>query len=97
MAIPDAKRPTRIPTAAAMFEPYLEQAIRFLVPLRQPCGIEGEVIMPETVARLSADYDLRGFGPLESLILAGVADQESTSAVTLDARSGIARSNRVDG
>jgi hypothetical protein len=42
-----------------MFEPYLEQAIRFLAPCRQPCGIEGEVIMPETAARLSADYDLR--------------------------------------
>ena len=42
-----------------MFEPYLEQAIRFLAPLGQPCGIEGEVIMPETVARLSSDYDLR--------------------------------------
>jgi hypothetical protein len=42
-----------------MFEPYLEQAIRFLAPLRQPCGIEGEVITPETVARLSSPYDLR--------------------------------------
>jgi hypothetical protein len=42
-----------------MFEPYLEQMIRFLGPLRQPCGIEGEVIMPETVVRLNSDYDLR--------------------------------------
>jgi hypothetical protein len=42
-----------------MFEPYLKRAITFLQPGRQPCGIEGEVITPETVARLSSDYDLR--------------------------------------
>lgn len=56
---PMAKGPDRIPEAAAIFEPYLEQMIRFLAPLRQPWGIEGEVIMPETVVRLSPDYDLR--------------------------------------
>jgi hypothetical protein len=53
------KGPDRIPRAAAMFEPYLERAVAFLQPLRHPFGIEGEVITPETAARLSADGDLR--------------------------------------
>ena len=53
------KGPDRIPTAANMFEPYLERAITFLQPARQPSGIEGEVITPETTARLSSDYELR--------------------------------------
>jgi len=42
-----------------MFEADLEQAITFLQPARQPSGIEGEVITPETTARLSSDYELR--------------------------------------
>lgn len=42
-----------------MFEPYLERAITFLQPVRPPYGIEGEVITPETAARLSSNYDLR--------------------------------------
>jgi hypothetical protein len=53
------KGPDRIPTAAKMFEPYLERAITFLQPIRQPCGIEGEVITPGTTARLAAECDLR--------------------------------------
>ena len=53
------KGPDRTPTAAKMFEPYLERAISFLQQGRQPGGIEGEVITPETAARLSSDYDLR--------------------------------------
>jgi hypothetical protein len=56
---PMQKGPDRIPAAAKMFEPYLERAITFLRPARQPCGIEGEVIAPETAARLSSEYDLR--------------------------------------
>jgi hypothetical protein len=52
------KGPDRIPTAAKMFEPYLERAITFLQPVRQPCGIEGEVITPEITSRLAAEYDL---------------------------------------
>ena len=42
-----------------MFEPFLERAIEFLKPVGQAYGIEGEVITPETAARLAADYDLR--------------------------------------
>jgi hypothetical protein len=53
------KGPERIPTAARMFEPFLERAVAFLEPARQPYGIEGEVITPETAARLRSDYDLR--------------------------------------
>jgi hypothetical protein len=42
-----------------MFEPYLERATRFLASLRQPFGIEGEVITPETAARLRSAHELR--------------------------------------
>lgn len=56
---PMQKGTDRIPTAAAMFEPYLERATRFLASLRQPFGIEGEVITPETAARLRSAHDLR--------------------------------------
>jgi hypothetical protein len=56
---PMQKGPDRIPAAAKMFEPYMERAIRFLQPVRQPFGIEGEVITPETAARLRSNYDLR--------------------------------------
>ena len=45
--------------AGSMFQPYLEHAVQFLDRLRQPFGIEGEVILPETVARLRSNVDLR--------------------------------------
>jgi hypothetical protein len=56
---PMQKGPGRIPAAAKMFEPYLERAIRFLQSIRQPYGIEGEVITPETAARLNSTCDVR--------------------------------------
>jgi hypothetical protein len=45
--------------AGSMFETYLEHAVQFLDRLHQPFGIEGEVILPETVARLRSNVDLR--------------------------------------
>jgi hypothetical protein len=72
---PMQKGPDRIPTAAKMFEPYVERAIAFLQPARQPFGIEGEVITPETAARLSSKYDLRvAFLVRSSATAADIAD-----------------------
>ena len=72
---PMPKGPDRIPTAAKMFEPYLERAIRFLEPLREPYGIEGEVITPKTAARLMSTYDLRvAFLVRSSVTAADIAD-----------------------
>jgi hypothetical protein len=69
------KGPNRIPTAAKMFEPYLERAISFLQPVRQPTGIEGEVITPEITSRLAAEYDLRAvFLVRSSATAADIAD-----------------------
>jgi hypothetical protein len=69
------KGPDRIPTAAKMFEPYLERAIAFLQPVRQPCGIEGEVITPAAAARLRATFDLRAvFLVRSSAAAADIAD-----------------------
>jgi hypothetical protein len=74
---PMPKGPERIPTAARMFEPYLEQAITFLQPVRQPYGIEGEVIAPETAARLRTTYDLRvAFLVRSSATAADIADSK---------------------
>jgi hypothetical protein len=42
-----------------MFEPYLERAVRHLAGCGQPFGIEGEVILPETAAKLRSTHDLR--------------------------------------
>jgi len=73
--IPMQKGPDRIPRAAAMFEPYLEQAIRFLQPVQRGYSIEGEVITPETAARLSSTYDLRvAFLVRSSVTAADIAD-----------------------
>jgi len=74
---PMRKGPGRIPAAAKMFEPYLERAITFLKPVAQPNGIEGEVITPETAARLSADGDLR------AVFLVGLS---ATAADIVDSR-----------
>jgi hypothetical protein len=72
---PMQKGPDRIPAAAKMFEPYLERAITFLQPARHRCGIEGEVITPETAARLSSNYDLRAvFLVRSSATAADIAD-----------------------
>jgi hypothetical protein len=72
---PMQKGPGRIPAAAKMFEPYLDRAIRFLQSIRQPYGIEGEVITPETAARLSSTYDLRvAFLVRSSVTAADIAD-----------------------
>jgi len=72
---PMQKGPDRIPAAAKMFEPYLERAITFLQPARHPCGIEGEVITPETAARLSSNDDLRAvFLVRSSVTAADIAD-----------------------
>jgi hypothetical protein len=69
------KGPDRIPAAAKMFEPYLERAISFLQPVRQPTGIEGEVITPETTARLAAECELRAvFLVRSSATAADIAD-----------------------
>jgi len=54
-----AKGPSRIDSAAKMFEPYLERAVGHLARWGQPYGIEGEVILPETAAKLRAAHDLR--------------------------------------
>ncbi|TME50752.1 MAG: hypothetical protein E6I60_11345 [Chloroflexi bacterium] len=51
------KGPGRIPRAAGMFQPYLERAVSFLHASHQSFGIEGEVILPETAAKLRANYD----------------------------------------
>jgi hypothetical protein len=64
VALPDwrppmAKGPDRLTKAGSMFQTYLEQAVQFLDRLPQPYGIEGEVILPETVARLRLGFDLR--------------------------------------
>src|SRR4030081_1209400 len=56
---PMPKGPERIATAAKMFEPYLERAVQFLHPVRQPYGIEGEVISPEAAMKLRAAFDVR--------------------------------------
>jgi len=56
---PMPKGPERLLKAGSMFQPYLEHAVQFLDRLRQPFGIEGEVILPETVARLRSKVDLR--------------------------------------
>jgi hypothetical protein len=56
---PMPKGPTRIGSAARMFEPYLERAVTFLTRWEQPAGIEGEVILPETVVKLQSDHDVR--------------------------------------
>ena len=53
-----AKGPDRIPRAAGMFQPYLEQAVSFLHASHQSLGIEGEVILPEIAAKLRSDYDV---------------------------------------
>jgi len=54
-----AKGPSRIASAAKMFEPYLERAVGHLARLGQTSGIEGEVIVPETAAKLRATHELR--------------------------------------
>jgi hypothetical protein len=54
-----AKGQDRIPKAAGMFQPYLERAVSFLDVLSQPAGIEGEVILPETAARLRSNHAVR--------------------------------------
>ena len=54
-----AKGPGRIDSAARMFEPYLERAVKLLAHWRKPFGIEGEVILPETAAKLRSTHDLR--------------------------------------
>jgi hypothetical protein len=64
VALPDwrppmPKGPDRLLKAGSMFQPYLEHAVQFLDRLRQPFGMEGEVILPETVARLRSNVDLR--------------------------------------
>jgi|SRR6266851_9995699 len=64
VALPDwrpamPKGPDRLIKAGSMFETYLERAVQFLDRLQQPYGIEGEVILPETVARLRPNVDLR--------------------------------------
>ncbi len=41
-----------------MFQPYLERAVSFLHASHQSFGIEGEVILPETAAKLRSDYDV---------------------------------------
>jgi hypothetical protein len=72
---PMQKGPGRIPAAAKMFDPYLERAIAFLQPVRQPNGIEGEVITPESAARLSSNYELRvAFLVRSSVTAADIAD-----------------------
>ncbi len=53
------KGPDRLMKAGSMFEPYLEHALQFLDRLQQPFGIEGEVILPETIARLRSTIDVR--------------------------------------
>jgi hypothetical protein len=69
------KGPERIPTAARMFEPYLERAISFLKPVQQPSGIEGEMITPEVTSRLAAEYELRAvFLVRSSATAADIAD-----------------------
>jgi hypothetical protein len=69
------KGPDRIPTAAKMFEPYLERAISFLQPVPQPYGIEGEVITPEGVASLRETFDVRAvFLVRSSATAADIAD-----------------------
>jgi hypothetical protein len=56
---PMAKGPGRIDSAARMFEPYLDRAVEHLARWEQPFGIEGEVILPETAAKLRSTHDLR--------------------------------------
>jgi hypothetical protein len=76
-----------------MFERYLEQTIKYLAPLRHPCGIEGEVITPETVVRLSSGYDLRAvFLVRSSATPADVSDSRGPNPWLEAARPALASS-----